>query len=126
MKSKALLLALVLVLCVTSASAQLFLPTLVYDPTNYGNAILRYSQLQAMNSWQIQTFWQAVYTVQALQQEYAHLLFMAQQMADKDRYRAVLTPWRRSEAANRYGTTGAVDDGHQPGRRSPDRLQTGH
>ncbi len=97
---------LIVTVLASSANAQLFFPTLVYDPTNYANAVLRYGEMQSMRSWQVQTFWQVVYTVRALQQEYDHLLFMAQQMADKERYRAALTPWRRSEAADRYGTTG--------------------
>jgi hypothetical protein len=105
MKQRILVSILVCALCVSSTGAQFF-PTVVYDPTNYANAVLRHAQLQAMTSWQIQSFWQAVYAVDQLRHQYNYMLFMARQMADKERYRAVLTPWRGSEAANVYGTTG--------------------
>ena len=45
MKRKALLFVLVIGLCVGTASAQLG-SGIVYDPTNYQNALLRYQQLQ--------------------------------------------------------------------------------
>jgi len=45
MKRKALLFVLVMALCVGTASAQ-FGFGIVYDPTNYSNALLRYYQLQ--------------------------------------------------------------------------------
>src|ERR1700676_4242613 len=45
MKRKSLLFLLVMTLCVGTASAQ-FGAGIVYDPTNYSNALLRYYQLQ--------------------------------------------------------------------------------
>jgi hypothetical protein len=45
MKRKALALLLILGLCVGTASAQ-FGFGIVYDPTNYANALLRYAELQ--------------------------------------------------------------------------------
>jgi hypothetical protein len=45
MKRKVLLVVLVVGLCVATASAQLG-SGVVFDPTNYQNALLRYYQLQ--------------------------------------------------------------------------------
>ena len=45
MKRKALALLLIMGLCVGTASAQ-FGFGIVYDPTNYANALLRYAELQ--------------------------------------------------------------------------------
>ena len=44
MKKRVLAVFLVLGLCVGTASAQFF-GGIVYDPTNYANAVLRYNQL---------------------------------------------------------------------------------
>ena len=46
MKRKVLVCLLVMGLCVGTASAQFGFGGIVYDPTNYHNALLRYFQLQ--------------------------------------------------------------------------------
>lgn len=107
MKIKVLTTAFVLFVLTTFVSAQILFPTIVYDPSNYGNALLRHFQLQQQTRWLNWSYWQLGQTHQQLIREYDHLVWMAQQMANKERYRAILSPWRASEAANLYGTTGA-------------------
>jgi len=75
---------------------------IVYDPTNYAQALARYAQLQ-------QQFAQLVQTYQLIHSEYQQMLFMAQQVpvSMQTRYRALMTPWLNSSATNTYGNTGA-------------------
>ena len=47
MKKRILTVIIVLGLCVGTASAQFGFGGIVYDPTNYANAVLRYNQLVA-------------------------------------------------------------------------------
>ncbi len=114
MKRKLLVLLLFVGLAVDTASAQF--GGVVYDPTNYQNALLRYFQLQQ-------------HLVQ-LQQTYAKVLShynLALQMARNienmpARYRAMFSQWRNGSALNTYGNTagwisgvntGAVGGGYQ-------------
>ena len=114
MKRKVLVLLLFVGLAVGTASAQF--GGVVYDPTNYHNALLRYFQLQQ-------------HLVQ-LQQTYAKVLShynLALQMARNienmpARYRAMFSQWRNGSARNTYGNTagwitgintGAVGSGYQ-------------
>jgi hypothetical protein len=91
---------LILAICVGSASAQLG-SGIVYDPTNYQNALLRYYQLQQ-------------HLIQ-LQQSYAKItsqLNLALQMAQfvknmPARYRAVFSQWRNVTSLNTFGNTGS-------------------
>jgi hypothetical protein len=90
MKRKILILLLVISLTVASASAQI--GAIVYDPTNYSNALLRYFQLQQ----------------QLLQLQTSYLL--AVQMAKNiqnmpARYQALFSIWRNSTALDIYGNT---------------------
>lgn len=94
-------LVLGLVLLVTLAvpvSAQLF--GVVFDPTNYANALLRYAQLQ-------QQFTQLVTTYQQIRTQYQLLLQQAQRLPLdlSARYRSLASPWRPFTAANAYGLT---------------------
>ena len=90
---------MVLILCVGTASAQ-FGSGIVYDPTNYHNALLRYYQLQQ-------------HLIQ-LQKSYAKItaqLNLALQMAQNvqnmpARYRAVFSQWRNVTSLNTFGNTG--------------------
>ena len=79
-------------------SAQLF--GVVFDPTNYANALLRYAELQ-------QQFTQLVTTYQQIRTQYLLLQQQAQLLpVDMNaRYRALPTPWLPFEAADTYGTT---------------------
>jgi hypothetical protein len=90
MKRKTLLLLLVLCLGAASASAQF--GGIVFDPTNYNNALLRYFQLEQ----------------QLLQLRTSYLL--AVQMAKNiqnmpARYQAMFSQWRNAAAQDTYGNT---------------------
>src|SRR5271157_3386487 len=108
MKIKALLFVLVMGLCVGTASAQ-FGSGIVYDPTNYQNALLRYYQLQQ-------------HLIQ-LQKSYAQItnqLNLAMQMATfirnmPARYRALFSQWRNVTSLNTFGNTGSWISGINSG-----------
>src|SRR5271170_4862127 len=98
MKKKIPAVLLVLILCVGTASAQ-FGSGIVYDPTNYQNAILRYQQLQQQ--------------LLQLQKSYAQItnqLNLAMRMAQfvknmPARYRALFSQWRNVTSLNTFGNT---------------------
>jgi hypothetical protein len=108
MKKKILVCVLVLGLGVGTATAQ-FGSGIVYDPTNYHNALLRYYQLQQ-------------HLVQ-LQKSYAKItnqLNLAMQMATfirnmPARYRAVFSQWRNVTSMNTFGNTGSWISGINSG-----------
>jgi hypothetical protein len=109
MKKKVLVGLLVVGLAVGTASAQLG-GGVVYDPTNYQNALLRYHQLQQH--------------LVELQKSYSKLtsqLNLALQMARyiqnmPARYRAVFSQWRNAFARNTYGNTGPWISGINSGQ----------
>jgi hypothetical protein len=98
MKRKILICLLVLALGVGTATAQ-FGSGIVYDPTNFHNALLRYYQLQQH--------------LVELQKSYAKLtsqLNLALQMAQfiknmPARYRALFSQWRNVTSLNTFGNT---------------------
>src|SRR5437660_11473700 len=98
MKRRVLVFALVMGLAVGTASAQLG-SGIVYDPTNYHNALLRYYQLQQH--------------LLQLQKSYAKItsqLNLAMQMATFERniparHRAVFSQWRNVTSLNTSGHT---------------------
>jgi len=97
-------LALGLVLLVALAapvSAQLF-GGVVYDPTNYGNAVLRYEQLR-------QQLTQLIATYQQIRTQYLLLLEQSQRLPVDmvARYRTLASPWLPLTASSTYGTTAA-------------------
>src|SRR5580692_3842358 len=95
-------------ICVGSASAQLG-SGIVYDPTNYHNALLRYYQLQQH--------------LAELQKSYAKItsqLELATQMARfvqnmPARYRALFSQWRNVTSLNTFGNTGSWISGINSG-----------
>src|SRR5271157_3758 len=107
MKRKLLLIVLVMGLCVGTASAQF--GGIVYDPTNYSNALLRYYQLQQH--------------LLQLQKSYAKItsqLELATQMARfvqnmPARYRALFSQWRNVTSLNTFGNTGSWISGINSG-----------
>ena len=131
MRNKLLIGLLVASLSVGAASAQ-FASGIVYDPTNYHNAVLRYLQLQQH--------------LMQLQQTYAKVLAhynLAFEMARSiqnmpARYRALFSQWRNGSARNTLANTGAwitgintgtVDGGYQLATTqlqpyNPDHLST--
>jgi hypothetical protein len=111
MRRKVLLFVLVLGLCVGTTSAQLG-NGVVFDPTNYQNALLRYYQLQQH--------------LLELQRSYGLALQMATFLRNMPaRYRALFSQWRNVTARNTFGNTGgwvaginsgllpAIDTGYQ-------------
>src|SRR5437762_8891889 len=108
MKRKVLVFLLVMSLAVGTASAQLG-NGIVYDPTNYHNALLRYYQLQQH--------------LLQLQKSYAKItsqLNLAMQMATfvrnmPARYRAAFSQWRNVTSLNTFGNTGSWISGINSG-----------
>lgn len=89
-KQKTAIFLLLTSFCVTTSYAQV--GAVVYDPTNYNNALLRYFQLQ-QQLLQLQTSY-----------------FLAVQMARnlqnmRARYQALFSQWRNSAAQDTYGNT---------------------
>lgn len=108
MRKKLLIGLLVACFSVGAASAQ-FGSGIVYDPTNYHNAVLRYLQLQQH--------------LMQLQQTYAKVLAhynLALQMARSiqnmpARYRALFSQWRNGSALNTFGNTAGWTTGINTG-----------
>jgi hypothetical protein len=97
MKHKALLAVLFMTLAVGTASAQF--GGIVYDPTNYQNALLRYFQLQ-------QQLIQLRNSYAQLVAQYNFALQMARNIQNMPaRYRAVFSQWRNTFAPDTYGNT---------------------
>jgi hypothetical protein len=108
MKRRFLICMLLLGLGVGTARAQ-FGGGIVYDPTNYQNALMRYYQLQQ--------------NLVQLQMSYAKItsqLNLAMQMATfvrnmPARYRAVFSQWRNVTSLNTFGNTGSWISGINSG-----------
>jgi hypothetical protein len=117
MKRKIVILVLVLGFCVGTASAQ-FGVGVVYDPTNYSNALLRYYQLQ-------QHLLQLRATYQQLVAQYNLAKHMAKNIQNMPaRYRAQFSQWRNTSALDTYGNTGTWVNGINSGQTS--FLSTGY
>ena len=103
MKRKILICLLVAGLCVGTASGQ-FGSGIVYDPTNYHNALLRYYQLQ-------QQLIQLRNSYAQLVSQYKLALEMARNLQNMPaRYRAQFSQWRNGMAVDTYSnTTGWVN-----------------
>src|SRR4051794_11725000 len=88
-----------LLLSAVPASAQLF-GGIVYDPTNYANAVLRYQQLQQQLSQLITTYSQ-------IRTQYLLLLKQSQRLPFDMavRYLADSLPWPPLVGVSTYGTT---------------------
>jgi hypothetical protein len=117
MKRKAVVFLFVAALSVGTASAQ-FGSGIVYDPTNYQNAVLRYQQLQQH--------------LAELQKSYAQItnqLNLARQMAQfiknmPARYRALFSQWRNVTSLNTFGNTSSWVSGINSGSIST--INTGY
>jgi hypothetical protein len=85
-------------LTIVPVSAQLF--GVVYDPTNYANAVLRYGQLQ-------QQLAQLITTYQQIRTQYELLFQQSQQLPVSmvARYKSLASPWLPFTASTAYGTT---------------------
>jgi len=112
MRKKVLLCLLVLCLCVGTASAQFGFGGIVYDPTNYHNALLRYFQLQ-------QQLIQLRNSYAQLVSQYNLALQMAKNLQNMPaRYRAQFSQWRNVTALNSYGNTSGWINGANSGQLS--------
>jgi hypothetical protein len=108
MKRKVLIFLLVMALAVGSASAQLG-SGIVYDPTNYHNALLRYYQLQ-------QHLVQLQQTYAKVLAQYNLALSMARFVQNMPaRYRALFSQWRNVTSLNTFGNTGSWISGINSG-----------
>jgi len=88
-----------LVALAAPVSAQLF-GGVVFDPTNYANAVLRYEQLQ-------QQLAQLITTYEQIRTQYLLLRTQAEKLpfSLEARYRSLRTPWLPFVAPSAYGTT---------------------
>jgi hypothetical protein len=89
-KQKTAIFLMAMSLSVATASAQL--GAVVYDPTNYANALLRYFELQQQLLQLINTYQLAVQMAKNLENMPA-------------RYQALFSQWRNSAAQDTYGNT---------------------
>jgi hypothetical protein len=123
--NRRLLMGVALALSIAApVSAQLF--GVVFDPTNYANALLRYAQLQQQYA-QLVTTYQQIRTQYLLLQQQAQLLPVNMTA----RYRSLASPWVPFSAPAAYGTTTAWIQTANTGQGAPaayaratQRLQT--
>jgi hypothetical protein len=109
MKRKLLIALLVLTIGAGTASAQ-FGFGIVFDPTNYNNAVLRYIQLQ-------QQLVQLQNSYSQLVAQYNFAVRMAQSIQNMPaRYEAMFSQWRNVSAMNTYGNTGTWVSGINTGQ----------
>ena len=121
MKRKVLIFLLVMALAVGSASAQLG-SGIVYDPTNYHNALLRYYQLQ-------QHLVQLQQTYAKVLAQYNLALSMAKFVQNMPaRYRALFSQWRNVHLAQHLWEYRLLDQRHQfrPAPQHQHRLPEVH
>ncbi len=109
MRKKILIGLLVTSLCVGTVSAQ-FGFGIVYDPTNYSNALLRYFQLQ-------QQLIQLRDSYAQLVSQYQLAVQMAKNLQNMPaRYRAQFSQWRNVTAADNYANTSTWVNGANSGQ----------
>jgi hypothetical protein len=100
-RMKAIAIVAVLALVFASpARAILGLGDVVFDPSNYAQAIKTFIQLQ-------QQYAQLIQIYQQTRQQYEQLLWMGKFLpaSVKARYRAMVTPWTHPTGTNTYGKT---------------------
>jgi hypothetical protein len=108
-RKKILICLLVLGLSVGTASAQFGFGGIVYDPTNYTNAVLRYHQL-------LQQLIQLKQTYQQILNQYNLALQMSQNLQNMPaRYRAQFSQWRNGIAVDTYSNTNGWVNGANSG-----------
>ena len=92
--------ALALVGLALPAFAILGLGDVVFDPSNFEQAVKSFAQLE-------QEYAQLVQTYQMVRSQYEQMLWMAKQIPVNmvSRYRAAASPWTTFSATNTYGTT---------------------
>ena len=98
-------------LSVAPAFAIFGIGDIVFDPSNYAEALQQLVQLEQQYSQLVQTY-------QMVSNQYQEMLRMAKQVPVNmvSRYRALATPWTPSSAANTYGTTSGWSQGITTGQ----------
>ena len=115
MKRKILICLLVLGLGVSTATAQLG-SGVVFDPTNFHNALLRYYQLQQHLVVLQQHLAQLQKTYSKITAQYNLAIQMAQFVKNMPaRYRALFSQWRNVTSLNTFGNTGSWINGINTG-----------
>src|SRR5580704_18943344 len=116
MKNKLLMVSFVVAFAAGTASAQF--GGIVYDPTNYSNALLRYFQLQ-------QQLIQLRNSYLELVAQYHLAVQMARNIQNMPaRYRATFSQWRGATAQNNYGNTAGWINGINSGQ--PPSVNAGY
>jgi len=101
LSKKIIAITVVVVVLVMPALSNAQFGGVVYDPTNYANALLRYNQL-------VQQLSQLRQTYQQVLNQYNVALQMSQNLTNMPaRYRATFTQWRTFTANDLYGNTNA-------------------
>ncbi len=120
MKRTLVVCALAGALSIKPAFAIFGIGDIVFDPSNYAQAIEQLLELQRQYS-------QLVRTYEMVRNQYEHMVRMAQKVPVDmaQRYRAVATPWRTSSATDTYGATSGWGGGHQYRCKRGERLPAG-
>src|ERR1700752_4146243 len=100
MKKEIAVFAVIAAALVAPAFAIFGLGDIVFDPTNFEEAVQQLLQMQ-------QQYAQLVQTYQVIRSQYEQMVYMAKRVPVNmaTRYRAISTPWRASSATNTYGGT---------------------
>jgi hypothetical protein len=100
-RSAVIAVAVTLLLLPVASQAQFGFGGVVYDPTNYANAVLRYQEL-------VQQLAQLKQTYQQVLNQYNLALQMSKNLQNMpERYRATFSQWRTFTANDLYGNTTA-------------------
>ena len=101
MKRKLVVCALLCAILAGPSFAILGIGDIVFDPSNFEEAVQQLLQLQAQ-------YQQLVQANRIIGSQYEQMLWMAKRVPVNMpfRYRAAATPWGFSSAGNTYGTTG--------------------
>jgi len=119
MKKKLVVLALILGVVAAPVLAFLGVGDIVYDPSNFAEAVQHLAQLERQ-------YGQLVQTYLMIQRQYNQMTYMARPVPVNmlARYRALATLWRLSSATNTYGTTAGWITGINTGLAVPGGYAT--
>jgi conjugal transfer/entry exclusion protein len=119
MTKKLFMFAWMTVICAAPALAIFGLGDIVFDPSNFEEALQQLLQLE-------QQYEQLVRTYQMIDNQYQHMLSMAKRVPVNmgSRYRTLATLWLPSTATNTYGTTGGWRIGINTGQGVPAGYST--
>ena len=111
MHRRSVVFGLALLALAVPAFGILGLGDVVFDPTNFGQAVKEFAQLE-------QEYAELVQTYQMVRSQYEQMVWMARQIPVNmaSRYRALASPWTSSSAGNTYGTTAGWVNGINTGQ----------